>query len=127
MDPVLLTEGAGRTKVCLSIKWIGKDLIICLFNENGHIGAVAVADYCHAEDRASTSIITRLGHKDDSVARHAAYALCKRLKKPVCAIVGIHVDNITGEEISQIILNCDTLVEKFVNSAIEPREQKENQ
>ena len=127
MESVLLTEGAGRTKVCLSIQWIGKDLIICLFNESGHIGAVSVADYCQAEDRASTSVITRFGHKDDSVACHVAHALCKRLKKPVCAIVGIHVDNITGEEISQIILNCDTLVEKFVNSAIEPREQKENQ
>jgi gallate decarboxylase subunit D len=127
MESVLLTEGAGRTQVCLSIQRIGKDLIIYLFNESGHIGAVAVADYCHAEDRASTSVITRLGHKDDSVARQAAHALCKRLKKPVCAIVGIHVDNITSEEISQIILNCDSLVAKFANSAIEPNEQKENQ
>jgi hypothetical protein len=56
------------------------------------------------------------------VACHAAHALCKRLKKPVCAIVGIHVDNITSEEITQIIKNCEALAAKFVNSAIGPSE-----
>jgi gallate decarboxylase subunit D len=127
MESMLLTEGAGRTKVRLSTQWIGQNLIVCLFNDFGHIGAVAVADYCHTEDRASTSVITRLGHKDDSVASRAAYALCKRLKEPVCAIVGIHVDSITGDEIAQISQNCDRLVERFIKSAIEPCEQKENQ
>jgi gallate decarboxylase subunit D len=127
MESVLLTEGSGRTKVCLSTQWIGKDLIVCLFNEHGHIGAVAVADYCHEENRASTSVITRLGHKDDSVANRAAHDLCKQLGAPVCAIVGIHLDKITSEEIAQISQNCDKLVKKFVNSAIEPNVKKENQ
>jgi hypothetical protein len=127
MQSVLLTEGEGRTQVCLSAQWIGKNLIVCLFNACGHIGAVAVSDYCQAEDRASTSVITRLGHKDDSVACHAAHALCKRIKEPVCAIVGIHVDAITQGEIAQITRNCETLVKKFVNSAMGPSEQKENQ
>jgi gallate decarboxylase subunit D len=122
MESGLLTEGCGRTKVCLSTQWIGKDLIVCLFNDGGHIGAVAVADYCHTEDRASTSVITRLGHKDDSVACQAAHTLCKRLKQPVCTIVGIHLDNITSQEISQIIQNCDRLVNKFLDSAIKPNE-----
>jgi hypothetical protein len=126
MESLLLTEGVGRTQVSLSAQWIGKNLIICLFNDCGHIGAVAVADYCHEEDRASASVITRLGHKDDSVACRAACALCKRLKEPVCAIVGIHVDNIASEEIAQITQNCDALVEKFVNSAMGPSERKEN-
>jgi gallate decarboxylase subunit D len=122
MESELLTEGCGRTHVCLSTQWIGKDLIVCLFNERGHIGAVAVADYSQTEDRASTSVITRLGHKDDFVACNAAHALCKQLKKPVCAIVGIHVDNITSEEIAQITQNCDTLIVKFINSAMGPNE-----
>jgi hypothetical protein len=113
MNPVLSSEGSGRTKVSLSIQRIGKDIIVCIFNENGHLGAVAVADYCHAEDRVSTSVITRLGHKDDTVACNAAYKLCRRLKAPVCAIAGIHLDDITKEEIIQITQNCDRLVERI--------------
>jgi hypothetical protein len=113
MKSVLISEGAGRTKVNLSTQAIGNDLIVCIFNEHGHLGAVAVADYCHEENRASTSVITRLGHKDDSVAYNAAYTLCKELKGPVCAIAGIHLDDITQEEIAQILQNCSKLVNRL--------------
>ena len=113
MNGTLLNEGTGRTKVSLSAQWIGTDLILCIFNEGGHLGAVAVADFSSEENRASTSVLTRLGHKDDAVARNAAYRLCKRLKKPVCAIAGIHLDNITAEEIAVIMENCDRLVDKL--------------
>jgi hypothetical protein len=113
MKSVKLSEGTGRTKVTLSAQSIGKDLIVRIFNANGHLGAVAVADYSHAENRASNSVITRLGHKDDAIACRAAYNLCKRLRAPVCVIAGIHLDNITGEEIDTITQNCDKLVGKF--------------
>jgi hypothetical protein len=117
MKSVLLSEGINRTKVSFSAHWIGKDLIVSLFNEEAHIGAVAVADYEHHESRASTSVITRLGHKEDSVARSAAYRLCKHLKAPVCVIAGIHVDSITPEEIVQITQNCDRLVDQFLRGS----------
>jgi hypothetical protein len=113
MKRVVLSEGQGRTQVSLSTDLIGDDLIVCLFNENGHLGAVAVADFSHEQNRASTSVLTRMGHKDDSVAYGAAYRLCKDLKRPVCAIAGIHLDNITQDEIAQIMRNCNTLVEKL--------------
>jgi gallate decarboxylase subunit D len=113
MKRILLSQGKGRTKVNLSADWIGSDLIVCLFNKQGHIGAVAVADYSQSEDRASTSIITRLGHKDDPIAYAAAYKLCKHLQRPVCAIAGIHVDAITEAEIADIVQNCEALVEKL--------------
>jgi len=116
MESALLSEGNGRTQVSLSTQRIGSDLIVCIFNERGHIGAVAVADYSPAENRASASVITRLGHKDDSIACCAAHALCKQFRAPVCTIVGIHLDNITSEEIMQITQNCDKLVQKSINS-----------
>ena len=112
MKTVLLSEGTGRTKVNLSTQWIGSDLIVCIYNACAHLGAVAVADYSHEENRVSTSVLTRLGHKDDSISYAAAYRLCKKFKKPICAIAGIHVDNITEEEISQITQNCEKLVDK---------------
>lgn len=97
----------------LTTKPIGNDLIVYLFNEHGHLGAVALAEYSAEENRASTSVITRLGHKDDVVAYSTARRLCKLLKKPVCAIAGIHLDNITEEEITRITRNCERLVDRL--------------
>jgi gallate decarboxylase subunit D len=113
MKLVSLSEGAGRTRVSLTTKPIGNDLVVYLFNEHGHLGAVAMAEYSHEENRASTSVITRPGHKDDAVAYSAARKLCKLLKKPVCAIAGIHLDDITEEEIARITRNCERLVDRL--------------
>ena len=126
MKRILMHAGKGRTKVSLSAQWIGSDLIVCLFNGQGHLGAVAVADFCHAENRASTSVITRLGHKEDAVARNAAHTLCRKFKKPVCAIAGIHVDEITEVEIAEILRNCDVLVEKLSELAAVSRQLSAN-
>ena len=117
MKSIKLSQGTGRTRVQHSTQLIGSDLIVCIFNKMGHIGAVAVADYDFKEKRASTSIITRLGHKDDQVAYSAAYQLCRRFRKPVCVIAGIHVDNISKEEIAQITRNCDVLLRKLIEAS----------
>ncbi len=113
MKQLSFSAGKGRTRVSISAKWIGEDLIVFLYNRQQHLGAVAVADYSCEENRASTSVITRLGHKDDSIAYVAASKLCKQIRKPVCAIAGIHLDDIAKEEIAQIAMNCDILVEKI--------------
>jgi hypothetical protein len=113
MASISLSEGTGRTRVDLTTHTIGSDLIVYLFNDQGHLGAVALAEFNHQEKRASTSVVTRFGHKDDLVAYSAAYRLCRHLKKPVCAIAGIHLDNITEEEIAEIKHNCDRLIEKL--------------
>lgn len=114
MKTVLISEGKGRTQVSLSVHFIGKDLIVTIFNRQGHLGAVAMADYDHKEKRTSTSVITRLGHKDDVLAYLTADKLCKYLKAPVCAIAGVHVDKITKKEIARITQNCGKLVENLI-------------
>jgi hypothetical protein len=58
-------------------------------------------------------LLQGLSHKDDVVAYGAAQKLCKLLKKPVCAIAGIHLDSITEEEIAQITRNCERLVDRL--------------
>jgi hypothetical protein len=114
MASISLSEGAGRTRVEISTHTIGSDLIVCIFNDEAHLGAVALADFNHQEKRASTSVMTRFGHKDDVVAYNAAYRLCKHLRMPVCAIAGIHLDDITEEEIAAIKHNCEILIEKLI-------------
>ena len=110
ITPALFHEGEGRTQVSMSVNRIGEDLIVCLFNEAGHIGATAVADYSEKENRTSVSVISRFGHREDVLASDAARKLCKAVRKPVCVIAGIHLDNITKEEISEIMDNCEKLI-----------------
>ena len=113
--PAVFHEGNGRTQVSLSINRIGEDLIVCLFNEAGHIGAAAVAEYCEEENRASVSVITCRGHMEDDLASDAARKLCRAARRQVCVIAGIHLDGITKEEISEIIVNCGRIVAIAIN------------
>jgi len=111
-----LTKGEGRTKVDLLAYDMGNHPVVCIYNENAHIGAVAIGEYDHNEKRVSTSVITRLGHKDDVVAQKAAYSISKYTKGPVCVIAGIHLDNITKEEIDKTVENASIVVEEFIKS-----------
>jgi hypothetical protein len=110
-----LNEGEGRTRVTVSARFTGEDLVVLFYNEKAHIGAVAVADYDHKESRASVSIITRLGHKEDIVAYNAAHQLCKQTRKAVCVVAGIHLDNITETEKREIVENSNKLVTRLMH------------
>jgi len=110
-----LTKGEGRTRVNILTNNIGSDLVVYIYNQNAHIGAVAIGDYDYEHKRASVSVITRLGHKDDAIAREAAYLISKSTEKPVCVIAGIHLDNITREETDKILVNTRITIEEFIN------------
>ena len=109
-----LSRGEGRTRVNLAASDMGADLVVSIYNEKAHLGAVAIGEYDHKSERASVSVITRLGHKDDAVAQKAAYLISKATKKPVCVIAGIHLDNISGAEIDKILENSGKAVEEFI-------------
>jgi hypothetical protein len=122
MKQIVLHEGVGRAKVSLSAESMGQDLVVRLFNSRSHVGAVALSEYHSGEKRASTSVLTRFGHKDDSVASMAAHRISSRLQKAVCVVAGIHVDRITKEEIDEIINNCRLLVERYLEAGVSHQE-----
>jgi hypothetical protein len=109
-----LTKGEGRTRINLLARSFGGDLVVYIYNENAHIGAVAVGEYDHEENRSSVSVMTRRGHKDDAVAQKAAYLISKHAKRPSCVIVGVHLDDITEAEIQTFLRNADSLVKDFL-------------
>jgi len=113
--------GEGRSRVALRATSLGSDLIVFIYNENAHIGAVAIGEYDETSQRTSVSVHTRPGHKDDVVAQKAAYAISRSTKAPVCVIAGVHVESITPHEIAGIIANAETAVEQFINSVSAPR------
>lgn len=116
MKEYQLSGGSGRLKVDLSAGYVGEGLLVRIYNECAHIGAVAVADYDHKEKRAFSSVITLPGHRDDEVAKKQAHLIARHTKKPVCVVAGIHLDNITREEITQFQDVVDKLVRSFLDN-----------
>jgi basic membrane lipoprotein Med (substrate-binding protein (PBP1-ABC) superfamily) len=110
-----LTKGEGRARVNVTVSSMGSDLVVRIYNENAHVGAVAVGDYYYEEESASVSVITRLGHKDDALAGEAAYLLSKSTRRPVCVIAGVHLDDITRAEIDRILANSKLAVNEIIN------------
>jgi hypothetical protein len=110
-----LTKGEGRARVNVTVSSMGSDLVVRIYNENAHVGAVAVGDYDYEEESASVSVITRLGHKDDALAGEAAYLLSKSTRRPVCVIAGVHLDDITRAEIDRILANSKLAVNEIIN------------
>ena len=110
-----LTKGEGRARVNVTVNSMGSDLVVRIYNQNAHIGAVAMGDYDYEHERASVSVITRLGHKDDALAGEAAYLLSKSIRRPVCVIAGVHLDSITGAEIDKILANTKLAISEIIN------------
>ena len=116
MPTIEFAAGNGRTKVVLSPAVMGNDLVVSVYNEFAHVGAVAVAEYDFQNNRASVSVITRLGHKDDAIAQKAAYEICRSLKRTVCVVAGVHLDNITADEIREFTANAQAATAQFLAS-----------
>jgi hypothetical protein len=110
-----LTKGEGRAKIDVAVDSMGSDLVVRIYNQDAHVGAVAIGDYDHEHERASVSLITRLGHKDDVVAKEAAYLLSKSMRRSVCVVAGVHVDDITAEEIDKILANTKIAVGEIID------------
>lgn len=88
---------------------IGNDWNITIYGGDiPHIGAVAVGipiDLPHNINKltSSSSLITVPGHKEDEIVNKSAKLLAKQLNTTVVVSCGIHIKNITFDEIN--ILN----------------------
>lgn len=119
-----LTAAQGRLCLTLTAQRLGQDLCVCLTGgERPHIGAVAVAQprpslRNAAENSASCSVITLVGHKDDEPARDMALYLASHLNVAVSVACGIHVDDITPAELHSAATLARDLSERCVEACL---------
>lgn len=85
--------------------------------ERSHVGAVALAQ--NGERLACPSFP---GHKEQAVAERWACLLSERTAGCVTAACGIHYDNATAEQISEILRVCDGLLDEML-AAVTREEQ----
>ncbi|MGD0856532.1 MAG: hypothetical protein ABSA18_12110 [Dehalococcoidia bacterium] len=114
-----ITKGRGRTRIHLSLFFMGSDIVLFVYNKNAHCGAVSIAEFDHAEKRSSVSVFTRLGHKDDAIAQQAAYLISKTFRCTCCVMAGVHVDSITKQEIAIVLKNTNAAIDDLLKELSE--------
>ncbi len=110
----------GITILCDVIP-MGPDYTICIRDDkNGHIGStvmsVARPSLTGEGISATSSVLNRLGHKDEKIARQIAETVAAHQNCTVVCTCGIHIDHIQPDEIRKILDACRELEERIVES-----------
>ena len=102
----MIKSGNGRYQVWLKSVDIGQDIVYLLGGgEQAHIGGIVIC-----EPGKSIHSIHLEGHYDYVVLEMIAESLCKKHKKTIVLLGGIHIENATKNEIDLIIKNCRGLL-----------------
>jgi hypothetical protein len=109
-----LVEGTARSRVSFEAQSIGDDCLVTITGGKEHVGSVAVASFHEEMGRAYSSVLTLPGHREDRIAKESSEKIAKELQKRVVVVAGIHLDDITSDEIEKIILNCKKVVDRFI-------------
>jgi hypothetical protein len=104
----------GKIEIVLEAKKIGKDYLLILTGGEEHVGAVAVGLFEEKSQRASSSVITMPGHREEYLALHGARQVSRAIKKTSVFVVGIHQDDISPDEIRDIVSAAGEMVESFI-------------
>jgi len=98
----------GRFKINGLVQEVGQDLLVSIWGgTRPHIGAVGIAmprPSLRDPKRwsATSSNITFLGHKEDTIVKKISEKLSAQLRRNVVVTAGIHWDEITSKEISVV-------------------------
>lgn len=97
---------SGYSLVC-DIVPMGNDYNLAVYGgDTPHIGSVVMSvarpSLTGEGIGVTSSVLTKVGHKDDTVAKLFAETLAKKCDCTVVCTCGIHVDNITPEQIDLV-------------------------
>ena len=115
------SKTVGRVTLVLEGRNIGGDLFVTLTGGTAHIGAAALAYRDFGTGRTTASVLSAPGHKEEEIALRGAKTLSKALNKTVLFAAGIHLDDITPEEIAEIEKACMEIIEDSLKNSDESR------
>ncbi len=122
LDSFDVSEKKGRLEVFAHTMMVGDDVLVVVTGGRAHIGALAIAQprpslKTPKKISATSSVFTRLGHKEDVVAKSMSEKLSRDLNRVVVVAAGIHWDKLKPNEIELILEMCDALTKKIVVEA----------
>ncbi|KMT22890.1 hypothetical protein [Clostridium cylindrosporum] len=121
MNSIRERVGTGKYVVEGFAIWCGEALNITIGGgEKYHIGAVGIAipSSLKGENKrsATTSVLCIQEHKEDEYARYAAKHLATALDCVVTVSIGIHIDDVSKEDIEVLSNNFKEIIDKFEKS-----------
>jgi hypothetical protein len=66
---------------------------------------------CPDKISSTASVLSILGHKEDSVVKSVSERLAAVANRPVVVIAGMHWDNLQESDLHQILKNLEILIE----------------
>lgn len=112
-----LAEGIYRQTVLgwpleARIESLGGEYLITLTGgSRRHVGSISVAEW--SEEGAALHKLLLPSHRDDVVSDAWAGRLCRLCHAKVTVVCGIHYDAVSKDEISQIVREAETLLDKI--------------
>lgn len=105
----------GRIELLLREEIIGSDRLLILTGGEPHLGAAAMGVHDNIKNRASASVLTSPGHRDQELALYGAQKICSVTQVTIIFIVGIHLDNITKDEIRTIVQTSKSMIDAYID------------
>jgi len=118
---VRASVGDDIYKVVAEVNIIGDDLMISVWGgTKPHIGSISVSvprpGLKDGTRMSSTSsVINLIGHKDEVVARKFSEQLAATFNRNAIATAGVHIDDITENQINIIMQNITALCLDVIN------------
>lgn len=112
----------GRINMELATIEMGKDLCVVITGgDYPHLGAVAIAQARPSRQdssklSATTSTITLLGHQEDEIAKNVAQQVAVHTGNNVVVSCGIHLEQITAAEITEVQRLSEQLLSELLTS-----------
>ena len=107
-----IVKNLERITLSLKVQKIGDDFFVTLVGGKVHIGAAALAYYEFKRKQAICSVMTVSGHKETEIALDGAERICNHTKKTVLFSAGIHLDDISRDEINEIQAACAEMIQE---------------
>ncbi len=108
-----IKKTVSRTDLVLQWKKLGGDYMITLTGGDEHVGAVAVGNFDKDSGRSSSSVITCPGHRETEIAMYGAKVFSDACMSASVFIVGIHLEDITKDEIEEIVSVSEEMIKEL--------------
>ncbi len=100
---------------------MGEDCTICIHSlPGGHVGSAAMAvarpSLTGQGVSATTSVLNRMGHKDDEVAVRLAETVASARGCAVVCVCGIHIDGLSPAGIQAVLAACRELEQEILRA-----------
>ena len=116
---ILEEQIAGAYPVSCQAISMGQDYTICVWGgDTPHVGSVVMSvarpSLTGEGTGVTSSVINGMGHKDEYVARKFAEAAAVKYNCTAVCTCGIHIDNISKEQLQNVADTCDRLLARLL-------------